>query len=228
MRRLLQDKYTKWYLSLDAGLFTGVLVMQMMDLREAEDFFVWLCIAVNAVFMLRSSLRIARYVMLLTFLADTLLVLLDRRHLLGVLLFCIVQTLYAWYLYTRGVRMLLLRVILFVMPLLLLIYYPGFDAGNPGLIIPAVFSFSQLLVNTICSLRMAKRTDDPEDKIFAAEMLLFFGCDVCVGLRNLPVPLVVQNLAYILNWIFYVPSQVLLTIHLLLFSASGRNIRCRR
>ena len=228
MKRLIQNRYIKWYVCLEAVLFAGVLVTQILDLRAAEDFFVWLCITVNAVFLLRSCQWTGRFIMLLTFLADTLLVLLDVQYLWGVLLFGLVQALYAWYLYTRGYRMLSLRILLFMMPALLLLFFPGYRTAETKLAILAVFSFSQLLVNTVCSLRMGKETGVVRDQILAAGMILFLGCDVCVGLRNLPVPHAVLNAAYFLNWVFYVPSQVLITIHFLTFPVSGKNTHYKK
>ena len=44
-------------------------------------------------------------------------------------------------------------------------------------------------------------------------LLLFVGCDVCVGLHNLaglPVPL--SAFAQVGMWLFYLPSQVLIVL----------------
>ena len=75
----------------------------------------------------------------------------------------------------------------------------------------AAYSFSQLLVNTVCALCDARKKGRGK-WLFAAGLLLFLGCDICVGLRNLAVPYAVREAAYALNWVFYLPSQVLICL----------------
>ena len=212
--------------------------MQILDNRSAEDLLIWLCIAGNAVFTFPCR------IMLLTLCADTFLVLLDTLYLPGVLLFCVVQVFYALQLYRREKELygrinwmtLWLRVLLFILPAGLVVQrLVSSGAGSlydMALSVPAVFSFSQLLVNTLCAIRNIRHPAAPyrsgrdiidvslqihADRLFAVSMLLFLGCDLCVGLRNLPVSAVVQNAAYALNWIFYIPSQVLLSLSLVYF-----------
>ena len=218
----------KCYLCVELILFACVLLTQAADLRSAEDVLIWLCIGFNAVYMSAvSGSGLACLIMLLTWFADTLLVLLDVCYTGGVLLFCCVQLLYAWYLHRRGYGLVLIRSFLFAM--LLAVYLTGLTgeivSGEAFYVLPALFSFSQLSVNVLGAVLMAgfrqsfqlphdtgRRTC--EDRLFAAGLILFLGCDVCVGLRNLPVPSAVQSAAYSLNWIFYIPSQILLTLGL--------------
>ena len=218
----------KCYLYVEWILFACVLLTQAADLRSAEDVLIWLCIGINAVYMTAVSVSgLVRLIMLLTWFADTLLVLLDVCYTGGVLLFCCVQLLYAFYLHRRGFG--LIRIRFFLSAMLLAVYLTGLTGesapGETFYVVPALFSFSQLSVNVLGAVLMAgfrqsfqlphdtgRRTC--EDRLFAAGLILFLGCDVCVGLRNLPVPSAVQSAAYSLNWIFYIPSQILLTLGL--------------
>ena len=50
-------------------------------------------------------------------------------------------------------------------------------------------------------------------RMFGLGLLLFVGCDVCVGLHNLaglPAPL--SAFAQVGMWLFYLPSQVLIVL----------------
>lgn len=204
----------RYYLPAEAILFAGVLIMQMTDHREAEDILVYLCIACDAAYLLLTSSGLPCVVMLLTLCADTLMVLLNVHIRTGIWLFCCVQMLYAWCLDKRGYRLLTVRMLAFAIPAVLLIRTGGNTGADLSVSIPAVLSFSLLTINAILAIAAAAKYNTGADRLFAAGLLLFLGCDLCVGLRNLPVPDPVQNMAYALNWIFYIPSQVLLTVSL--------------
>ena len=140
------------YLCVEMILFACVLLMQTADLRKAEDVLIWLCIGINAVYMTAVSVSgLVRLIMLLTWFADTLLVLLDVCYTGGVLLFCCVQLLYALYLHRRGFGLIRIRFLLSAM--LLAVYLTGLTGDSaPGetfYVVPALFSFSQLSANVL-------------------------------------------------------------------------------
>ena len=204
-----------YYFLTEAILFAGVLIMQITGHRGTEDVLVFLCIACNAVYMLLTASGIPCVVMFLTLCADTLMVLLNVHIREGICLFCCVQMLYAWCLRKRGCRLLLpVRILAFVIPAVVLIRTGWDEPADLSVSIPAVLSFSLLTINVFLAMAAATKCSTGTDRLFAAGLLMFFGCDLCVGLRNLPVPELVQNMAYALNWVFYIPSQVLLTISL--------------
>ena len=213
-RASLKTETLRYYLLTEAILFAGVLIMQMADQREAEDVLVFLCIACNAVYILRTSSGLPLAAMLLTLCADTFMVLLNVHIPAGIWLFCCVQLLYAWCLHKRGYRLLPVRILAFVLPAAVVIITGPKETADLSVSIPAILSFSLLVINVVCAVAAGARFNTGADRLFAAGLLMFLGCDLCVGLRNLPVPQPVQTAAYALNWIFYIPSQVLLTVSL--------------
>ena len=49
--------------------------------------------------------------------------------------------------------------------------------------------------------------------MFGTGLLLFVGCDLCVGLHNLAgIPAPLAAFARVGMWLFYLPSQVLITL----------------
>lgn len=80
-------------------------------------------------------------------------------------------------------------------------------AQNDTVSCMAAVYFSVLLSNCVQAF-----SDGP--KLFALGLLLFIGCDVCVGFFNLDLrlPAAAENFAAIGMWLFYLPSQVLIAL----------------
>lgn len=151
-------------------------------------------------------------VMALTLFADTFLLLLDRYYIIGVLSFCIVQTLYAAYMISlSGKKSIIPRISLFILAVLILTITDSADL----LSIAAAWSFTQLFANVLQAFLIRKL--HPHGLIYAIGLLLFLMCDTCVGLNNITIyftdfPLHrVLSGAGLLMWVFYLPSQVLIT-----------------
>lgn len=147
-----------------------------------------------------------------TLLADLFLLVLGRWYPVGVACFCVVQLLYL----TRiaGLRpeklplRLALRGLLTAAALLAVRQLGALD----GLTALSLFYFSQLVCNALESLSLGASC-----RGFALGLFLFVGCDLCVGLQNLSAwfpaaggPLV--EFARIGMWLFYLPSQVLISL----------------
>lgn len=148
-----------------------------------------------------------------TLLADLLLLVLDRWYGAGVAAFCVVQLLYLARIHRAGSRPLALRLLLRIgLAALLLITGAALGALN-GLTALTLFYFSQLAANFIACLSLGRR-----GRVFALGLLLFMGCDLCVGLSNLssvlPQAAVLSLLPFarVGMWLFYLPSQVLITL----------------
>lgn len=152
----------------------------------------------------------------LTAVADLFLLILDSHYLTGVLCFCGVQMLYYCRILRAGgifclaflpVRFLLTGCI-FLLLGILHIFDPLSAAG--------AFYFTQLLFNAAESL--AVRRKNVQYTLFCTGLFLFICCDLCVGLSNLrsmavySVPEPVLSFAQIGMWLFYLPSQVLITL----------------
>ena len=221
------------YMIIQICLFVCVLSAQFTNQYSLTDLFVWSCVLINFVFIVICRKTGGRppcpvfAALFLTLGADTLLVLLDTQYLCGVILFCCVQVSYALYLEGRRKQYLwsdtdfggrghvhsgpAIRVIVPAAAILLLL--------GCGMLSPlsgaAVFSYSRLLLNTVLAFLAAKKSRSQNDRLFAIGLLLFLGCDTCVGIRNSLLPAGIRDAAYMLNWIFYVPSQFLITLSFL-------------
>ena len=220
------------YIFTQALLFTGTLWAQYTNRYALTDQMVYLCILLNAVVILyksfltrknRSPVSVAGMhtilppaILLLTLCADTLLVLLDIWHLAGVALFGCVHILYAVYLIPERERFLLRDLLLRFMLLIALLLTVILSGRFSLLAMAAAFSFSQLLSGTFLSILIAAKTRARRDHLLATGLLLFLACDICVGLRNAELSAAVEDAAYMLNWIFYIPSQFLITYSFLL------------
>lgn len=147
-----------------------------------------------------------------TLLADLFLLVLDQFYLIGVACFCVVQLLYLVRIARIRPKRLRLRLVLrglITTLALLIVWLLGVMDPLTGL---SLFYFSQLVCNAAESLIV----DLPIPE-FTLGLFLFLGCDLCVGLQNLsgwfPAvggPLV--EFARIGMWLFYLPSQVLISL----------------
>ena len=156
---------------------------------------------------------LARWALGLTLAADLFLLVLDRWYWAGVACFCVVQILYlirirragGWPLWSDLAPRALAAAGLLGLA-------AGLGALN-GLTALALCYFSQLACNAIAALLLGRR-----GQALAAGLLLFVGCDLCVGLMNLaptlaallPDPLF--SFARVGMWLFYLPSQALITL----------------
>ena len=151
-----------------------------------------------------------------TVVADLFLLVLDRWYLAGVLVFWVVQGLWLTRIRLAGgwplPRCLAVRLGL---PAAALAVLYALNALLPLNIAAAIY-FSQLLANaaesrTLIPARTWGRT-------LHLGLVLFIGCDVCVGLHNvtaaagLALPLWLGQAAALGMWLFYLPSQVLLAL----------------
>jgi len=135
-----------------------------------------------------------------TALADLFLLVLDRWYLLGVAVFCAAQTCYALRLGPISPKRAALRLGL---PLAALPLLARLGLLTPLNALSAVY-FSQLALNALGALALR-----PPNPLFAAGLFLFLGCDLCVGAHTLFPGLPLAGFGM---WLFYLPSQVCLTL----------------
>lgn len=177
---------------------------------------VLLCFGFSLIFARTPDRILAASALGLTVIADAFLLLLDRHYLAGILCFLGVQILYYIRILSAGgfsflpflpVRFLLSGCIFPVLAVL--------HIWDP-LSAAAVFYFLQLLLNAAESLFL--RHINLQYTLFSAGLLLFVCCDLCVGLTNLSslavisVPEPVLSFAQTGMWLFYLPSQVMITL----------------
>jgi len=184
-----------------------------------------------------SSLKLA---MFFTLISDLFILILDY-YLYGVLTFIIVQLLYNYRISLNAVsskntegehskKKSFRRVSrhfagCFIIQLIIagsvLICLTCLGVEAEALLIAALIYFTGLLLNTIRALAAAAdKKADSGMRLFAAGLLLFLLCDINVGLFNLSsfVELepelysILYNISSILMWVFYAPSQILITL----------------
>ena len=175
------------------------------------------CILISAINIVLSGKDAAflTAAMIFTAIADWFLLIIYDNQEIGVASFLVVQLIYfvriyrisgkKWYI-SAGVRVALPVIILIVLAVL----------GKITLMTALVaLYFPQLLINAVDSaflIKLSKRYI-----MLFIGYLLFIGCDICVGLHNLAyigngLP---ENIDYWISnlvWIFYLPSQVLITL----------------
>ena len=149
-----------------------------------------------------------------TALADLFLLVLDRYYAAGIVCFLVVQLLYAARL-QEGRSAEKPSVFSFALSFLLpasagLIVCSSSGSGlTEGLAAAYITLFA---VNLVQACLLAGRTGQRRWVLFAWGLALFFCCDLCVGLHNMPGmggP-ALQRFADVAMWGFYLPGQVLI------------------
>lgn len=157
--------------------------------------------------------KLTRAALGFTLLADFFLLVLDRWYGAGVSAFCVVQLIYLARIHRAGRRPLALRLVLRAALAALLLAVAGALGALNALTALTLVYFSQLTANFFASLSLGR-----QGRLFSLGLLLFIGCDLCVGLCNLsPIlpgasVLVLLPFAQVGMWLFYLPSQVLITL----------------
>ena len=137
------------------------------------------------------------------------LLVLDRWYAAGVACFLFVQILYAARLKVKDGSWT--RILMFLLPLAASLFtYTSYGFGLTEALAAAYITL--FACNLVQAVSRAKR--DPQRKwiLFAAGLALFFCCDLCVGLHNMPGAggEALQRFANIAMWGFYLPGQVLI------------------
>lgn len=137
--------------------------------------------------------------LILTAIADYFLLIKDNNYQWGILCFCLVQTIYAYKI--DKLKSIPIRILFLIICILILkISNQSFNLTN----ILAIYSITNLTLNVIISFIKNKN-------MFSIALLLFWLCDINVGIYNLQIKYI-YPIAGMLMWIFYFPSQILLTI----------------
>lgn len=121
----------------------------------------------------------------------------------GVFCFCIVETVYAVYLKSHT-SSIVLRAVLFS-----LLFAAAIPTGNVSMLnILSVMNIAILSGNVFDAWRM--KAFDP-GVLFKLGMTLFFCCDLSLGLSTLLSGDIAKIMGFLI-WMFYIPSQVCLTL----------------
>ena len=149
------------------------------------------------------------FALIFTLIADVFLLVLDRWYAAGIACFLVVQILYAARLKTEnGSRA---RILTFLLPLAaVLLIYTSYGFGLTEALAAAYITL--FACNLAQAVRRAVQSRERRWILFAAGLALFFCCDLCVGLHNMPGAGgdALQRFANVAMWGFYLPGQVLI------------------
>ena len=198
----------KGFLIAEAVLYAAFLLGDLLALGRIclllKYLSVLLCLACAVVRSRRMGEWSVVPPMALTCAADALL--LPGTHVeLGICLFMAVQALYARRINRDTIRTVTVRIFLAVLVWVML---GVLDMATRRNLLAGLY-FPQLVCNAV----LARRLDGRRGRLFAVGLTLFIGCDVCVGLWNLPgLPGVVEQAAGFGMWLFYLPSQMCIAL----------------
>ena len=201
------------FLFIDKGIF--VTRIGSSTLKYAS---ISLCLAFSLYCLIRKRKMVNCFIpiaLVFTLISDYFLLFNTNQNLYvyGLITFIITQLIYfAFILYLRKSKLellinLLVRSLLTIAALGVAFYLNYSDV----LTILALVYFVELLSNFLYSTFLIKL--DKEYLIFSLGLLLFIGCDINVGLNNVHLfEGIDYSLVNFLMWVFYLPSQVLLSL----------------
>ena len=201
------------FLFIDKGIF--VTRIESSTLKYVS---ISLCLAFSLYCLIRKRKMANCFIpiaLVFTLISDYFLLFNTNQNLYvyGLITFIITQLIYfAFILYLRKSKSelfinLLVRFLLTIAALVVAFYLNYSDV----LTILALVYFVELLSNFLYSTFLIKF--DKEYLIFLLGLLLFIGCDINVGLNNVHLfEGIDYSLVNFLMWVFYLPSQVLLSL----------------
>ena len=198
----------------------------------ADTFIMFSAILLNAAFMLYAVMAIKKsgkdpaiigipLAVFVTLLADLFLVLLndlaegyvigfisaDASTMVGFFVFGLVQVVYAYYLGLTK-RRVIIRVGFYVVFIVTIALLNMLTLDR----FIACLSMSQLILNLIYGWIEHKKNNTKTSLLLAIGLTLFFGCDLFIMLRMLlPASGFIYAFICFMVWVFYIPSQVILT-----------------
>ena len=137
-----------------------------------------------------------------TVIADYFLLVIDSHYILGVISFIFVQIVYFLYLKKNNCDLFIKIRILIIIIIVLVSLLFKIDI----LYCLTLCYFSVLVINCISSYT------NKNLRIFSIGLTLFILCDISVGLFNILPSGTLYTIVSFLMWIFYLPSQVLISL----------------
>lgn len=216
--KTMTQQEARWFLSVELLLYAAFLALDLAGVgtlwsKGLKFTAILLCFFFALSRGRNADGRLTAAALGFTLAADLFLLVLEREFLLGVCLFCAVQTLYL----LRILRLQKTGPGRSLLPRCLLALGTWGLLGSLGLLEPltaaAAFYFSQLIANALQSAALGRAYAG-----FTLGLWLFVCCDICVGLHNLSafLPAVYSGgvfaFADIGMWLFYLPSQVLIAL----------------
>ena len=206
------------FLCTEVLLYSTFLCCDLEQLNIPSTVLKYTALLLCLLFSLRSfgteDGRLVSLCLLLTALADWFLLVIDRYYIVGLLLFCLVQFLYA----LRICRLHPDSEPLFIVPRLLLSGAALLVLFFSDLLTPLTALVSLYFPQLICNAAESRfLPHSMRTTLFSAGLFFFLGCDICVGIYNSPAYLPwfsadAVHLAQFAMWGFYLPSQVFIVL----------------
>lgn len=211
------------FIAVEAVIYAVFNVMAGLDMPDPiylKYSGVLLCVAVLvAVMFFRDTTRdnaIMLAALFFTAVSDLFILVLGKYYEIGLVTFIIVQSLYLYRLYSDRLKKIYitLSVRLGVM-VALIITFAVLNMLNL-LIAECAIYITMLSANVVDAFIICKKSVN--NLLFAIGLILFLGCDICVGLHNfgtvlnVALPIWLTKTVSVAMWAFYLPSQVLITL----------------
>lgn len=201
------------YLVLELIIYIAFVSMDLFN-GGGTDYIKYSGIVLNLIFSLFTlntpAQKLNIFILFFTAVADFFLVI---KHFLeiGVIVFIIVQVSHFIRIHFNDKKFYISLIIRAVITALCIafLYLNDYIPSSFLNILVAIY-FPQLVLNMIDNIILDHKTIG--GNLYSLGLLLFIGCDICVGISNLMYSLT----ASILIWVFYLPSQVLILISALL------------
>lgn len=220
MKKLLQDK-KMWILAAFAAVeliiyvvFESLRFTTGSDAIDIKYIGILLCLAItglNCAFY-GNDAKVMLGALFFTAVSDLIILVLNVNYIFGVCTFIITQLFYFARIYLINGKKpyisIAVRVALMVIAVIIL------AVTDKLTLLTGICSiyFPLLVCNCVESIFLIKFSK--QYILFFIGLLLFVGCDICVGLDNLGLnfPANVAQIINILIWTFYLPSQVLIVL----------------
>lgn len=190
----------KLFITIESLLYITFIIMDFIHINST--LIKYISIILCFIYALYSKKRLKSIALLFTCLADLFLLVLLKHYEVGVFIFIFAQLTYLYYLRNIDIKIsnsiLVFRVLIIIIGTIIL-----YLSNNLNLLYELVLIyFSTLLFNCFNAFKVKEKT-------FALGLILFIGCDICVGLFNTPYS---NSVIAMLMWVFYLPSQVLIVL----------------
>ncbi|MGN1103418.1 MAG: lysoplasmalogenase family protein [Candidatus Coproplasma sp.] len=181
---------------------------------------VLLCLAVLVAVMFFPQATKDNAVMLaalfFTAVSDLFILVLDKYYEIGLATFIIVQSLYLYRLYAERLNKIFITLAARIAVTVALIVTFAVLGMLNLLVAECAIYITMLVCNVVDAFIICRKSIN--NLLFAIGLLLFLGCDICVGLHNfssvlnVALPIWLVEFVAVAIWAFYLPSQVLITL----------------
>lgn len=222
-KRKIREAFIALYVLIELGLLLAIKWIERSQYGDLAVSLMFLSIVVNAlaasccycvlgVKRAREHEHLILVALMLTLTADLFLTFLGGKFMIpGVICFCVTETIYAFYLKSTRISVIF-RVVLFAVLFVGAVLMKNVSVLN----VFAILNISILFMNVVDAWILNK---DRPQRLFRFGILLFFCCDMSVGLSTLLEGAAARFFSFMI-WVFYIPSQMFLTLCYVIFLSS--------